>query len=101
MNLYEFEGKQLFEKYGIAVPRGCVVRRGDDAAHAYQELDVKDVVVKSQVLSGKRGNSVRIVAPERGVKKNWKLPRNTMCPLYMIRAQNSRYWYIARAGEWI
>jgi len=39
------------------VPRGCVVRRGDDAAHAYQELDVKDVVVKSQVLSGKRGKN--------------------------------------------
>jgi len=57
MNLYEFEGKQLFERYDIAVPRGCVVRRGDDAAHAYQELDVKDVVVKSQVLSGKRGKN--------------------------------------------
>lgn len=57
MNLYEFEGKQLFEKYGIAVPRGVVVRRGEDVARAYNELGVLEVVVKAQVLSGKRGKN--------------------------------------------
>src|SRR3989338_4035327 len=55
MNLYEFEGKHLFEKHGIAIPRGVVVRRGDNVRQAYQSLGVKDVVVKAQVLSGKRG----------------------------------------------
>jgi citryl-CoA synthetase large subunit len=57
MNLYEFEGKQLFIKHGIAVPRGVVLRRGEDAKKAYEDLDVKDVVVKAQVLSGKRGKN--------------------------------------------
>lgn len=55
MNLYEFEGKQLFEKYGIKIPRGFIVRRGDDYAKFYNDFGVQDVVVKAQVLSGKRG----------------------------------------------
>ena len=53
MNLYEFEGKQLFEKYGIPIPKGIVVRRGED----YDDLGIGDVVVKAQVLSGKRGKN--------------------------------------------
>lgn len=57
MNLYEFEGKNLFAKHGINIPRGVVVRRGDDFATKYNELGVKDVVVKAQVLSGKRGKN--------------------------------------------
>ena len=55
MNLYEFEGKQIFEKYGIKTPRGVVVRRDEDFAAAYNTLGLPDVVVKAQVLSGKRG----------------------------------------------
>ena len=57
MNLYEFEGKNLFTKHGIATPKGAVVFRGEDFAGAYKNLGVKDVVVKAQVLSGKRGKN--------------------------------------------
>lgn len=57
MNLYEFEGKNFFQKHGIAIPRGVVVRRGEDAAAAYRSLEISDVVVKAQVLSGKRGKN--------------------------------------------
>lgn len=57
MNLYEFEGKQLFAKHGVATPKGVVVRRGDDFGKTYGELGIKDVVVKAQVLSGKRGKN--------------------------------------------
>ncbi len=57
MNLYEFEGKQLFQKSGIAIPKGVVVKRGDDAKKAYEDLGITDVVVKAQVLSGKRGKN--------------------------------------------
>ena len=55
MNLYEFEGKNIFEKYGIKIPRGVVVRRGENFASVYTNFGVSDVVVKAQVLSGKRG----------------------------------------------
>ena len=47
----------MFAKYGIAIPKGVVVRRGDDIATAYQSLGIGDVVVKAQVLSGKRGKN--------------------------------------------
>ncbi len=57
MNLYEFEGKKLFAKYGIVTPKGVVVRRGDDVQKKYLSLGIKDVVVKAQVLSGKRGKN--------------------------------------------
>ncbi len=64
MNLYEFEGKQLFITHGIVTPCSVVVRRGDDVTTAYASLGVVDVVVKAQVLSGKRGknNGIRFCA---------------------------------------
>jgi citryl-CoA synthetase large subunit len=57
MNLYEFEGKKLFAKHGITTPKGVVVKRGDNFMDAYNSLGVTDVVVKAQVLSGKRGKN--------------------------------------------
>lgn len=57
MNLYEFEGKKLFAKHGIATPTGVVVRRGDDVRSKIEELEIKNFVVKAQVLSGKRGKN--------------------------------------------
>ncbi|PIZ92236.1 MAG: hypothetical protein COX83_04775, partial [Candidatus Magasanikbacteria bacterium CG_4_10_14_0_2_um_filter_41_31] len=69
MNLYEFEGKQLFEKHGIKIPRGIVVRREEKAGDVFSELNVSDVVVKAQVLSGKRGknNGIRFCNKDEGV----------------------------------
>lgn len=57
MNLYEFEGKDIFKKFGIAVPKSKLLRRGDDVVAAYKELGLSDVVLKAQVLSGKRGKN--------------------------------------------
>ncbi len=55
MKLYEYMGKELFKEYGIPVPRGTVVYSADEAAEAAAGLD--EVVIKSQVLSGKRGKA--------------------------------------------
>ncbi|MEK7625705.1 MAG: ATP-grasp domain-containing protein [Patescibacteria group bacterium] len=57
MNLYEWEGKKIFQKYGIATPKGVVVRRGEDIGKAYANLGMTDVIVKAQILSGKRGKN--------------------------------------------
>lgn len=57
MNLYEFEGKQLFEKHGIRIPRGVVVQKEDNIQDALRDLDIQNFVVKAQVLSGKRGKN--------------------------------------------
>ncbi len=57
MNLYEFEGKQFFENHGIKVPKGLEVLPGMDAKKVYQDVGGGDVVVKVQILSGKRGKN--------------------------------------------
>lgn len=57
MNLYEFEGKNLFAKHGVTTPKGVVVRRGDNVRAKYQELGISSVVVKAQILAGKRGKN--------------------------------------------
>lgn len=61
MNLYECEGKRLFKKHGIAVPKGICIHRGEDPIQIYGDLGIKEVIAKAQVLSGKRGknNAIR------------------------------------------
>lgn len=57
MNLYEFEGKNIFTKFGVATPKSVLLRREDDVVKAYEQFGLKDVVLKAQVLSGKRGKN--------------------------------------------
>lgn len=57
MNLYEFEGKQIFNKFGIVVPKSILLRREDGIVEKYNQLGINDVVLKAQVLSGKRGKN--------------------------------------------
>jgi succinyl-CoA synthetase beta subunit len=57
MNLHEFQSKHLFSEYGIPVPRGFVVRSGDEARQAAEKLGGKVWVVKAQVHAGGRGKA--------------------------------------------
>lgn len=54
--LYEYEGKDIFKKSGIAVPEGEVVTTAEDARKAAEKLG-KAVVIKAQVWAGGRGKS--------------------------------------------
>ncbi|MFZ5647187.1 MAG: ADP-forming succinate--CoA ligase subunit beta [Bacillota bacterium] len=54
MKLFEYMGKNLFSQYSIDVPKGKMASTPEEAAAAAREID-GDVVVKSQILSGKRG----------------------------------------------
>ena len=56
MDLYEFQGKELFRRYGIPVSEGRVVASPADARAAAEELG-GPVVVKAQVLTGGRGKA--------------------------------------------
>jgi succinyl-CoA synthetase beta subunit len=57
MDLYEYQGKQLFKKFGIPVSDGELVADAADAARATKELGGGPVVVKAQVLTGGRGKA--------------------------------------------
>jgi succinyl-CoA synthetase beta subunit len=55
MKIHEYQGKQLFRKYGVPVPRGIVVRSPHEAELAAKELGTKVTVVKAQIHAGGRG----------------------------------------------
>ena len=56
MDLYEYQGKQLFARAGIPVSEGRVAETPEEARAAAEELG-GPVVVKAQVLTGGRGKA--------------------------------------------
>ncbi|MDQ3778035.1 MAG: ADP-forming succinate--CoA ligase subunit beta, partial [Actinomycetota bacterium] len=56
MDLYEYQGKELFRRFGIPVSEGRLATSSDEARAAAQELGGR-VVVKAQVLTGGRGKA--------------------------------------------
>ena len=56
MDLFEYQGKQLFARYGIPVSAGEAVTTVEDAVAAADRLGYP-VVVKAQVLTGGRGKA--------------------------------------------
>ena len=70
MNLYEWEGKQLYQKYGIAIPEGVLIRRGDEVMECIKNIPFSFVVVKAQVLSGQRGkcNAIRFCSSPKEIE---------------------------------
>jgi len=56
MKLHEYQSKQIFARYGVAIPRGRVAASASDAKQIAEELGGK-VVVKAQVLVGGRGKA--------------------------------------------
>jgi succinyl-CoA synthetase beta subunit len=56
MDLYEYQGKELFRQYGIPVSEGRLATSGEQARQAAEELGGQ-VVVKAQVLTGGRGKA--------------------------------------------
>jgi succinyl-CoA synthetase beta subunit len=56
MDLYEYQGKELFRRFGIPISEGRVATTPDEARAAAQELGGQ-VVVKAQVLTGGRGKA--------------------------------------------
>jgi succinyl-CoA synthetase beta subunit len=55
MKIHEYQGKELLKKFGVAVPRGIVVRSPEEAYNAAKELGTEIVVVKAQIHAGGRG----------------------------------------------
>jgi succinyl-CoA synthetase beta subunit len=56
MDLYEYQGKQLFARFGIPVSEGKLASTPEEARTVTEELGGR-VVVKAQVLTGGRGKA--------------------------------------------
>jgi len=57
MNLHEYQAKQLFRDYGIAVSDGVAASSAEQAENAALSLGVSKWVVKAQVHAGGRGKA--------------------------------------------
>jgi succinyl-CoA synthetase beta subunit len=71
MDLYEYQGKQLFARFGIPVSDGKLATSADEARAGAEELGGQ-VVVKAQVLTGGRGKAGGIKlagSPEEAAKE--------------------------------
>lgn len=65
MRLLEYQGKELFRRYGIAIPRGRLIEEKREIGRIFRDLDRgRGVVLKSQVLTGKRGQNGGILFAE-------------------------------------
>jgi succinyl-CoA synthetase beta subunit len=57
MKLHEFQAKQLFARFGLAVPRGFECTTPDQAERAHRDLGGPISVVKAQIHAGGRGKA--------------------------------------------
>ena len=55
MNIHEYQAKAVLKEFGVAVPRGGIAFKPDEAVKAAEELGGKVWVVKSQIHAGGRG----------------------------------------------
>ncbi|HEX3061942.1 MAG TPA: ADP-forming succinate--CoA ligase subunit beta [Usitatibacter sp.] len=55
MNIHEYQGKELFRKFGVATPRGTPAFNVDEAVSAARGLAGNVWVVKAQIHAGGRG----------------------------------------------
>lgn len=55
MNIHEYQAKQLFERFGVATPKGLPASTPEEAAEAAASLQLKEFTVKAQVHAGGRG----------------------------------------------
>ena len=55
MKVHEYQGKEIFQKYGIPTPKGIPAFSVEEALKAYDKLESNTVVVKAQIHAGGRG----------------------------------------------
>jgi len=73
MKIHEYQGKQIFAKYGIAVPKGIPCFTVDEAEQAAEkiisETGAPVVVVKAQIHAGGRGKGGGVKVVKGGAKE--------------------------------
>ncbi len=68
MNIHEYQAKALFEKFGVAVPRGAAAKTPEEFINALTELPDGPTMVKSQIHAGGRGKGTFTDGYKGGVK---------------------------------
>ncbi len=84
MDLYEYEGKQLFKEYNIPIPKSILLKENSVPKH----FPANKLILKAQVLSGKRRkhNLIRTTTKEK-IKKDLKVLREKTKQPILIEEQ--------------
>ena len=71
MKIHEYQGKEIFRKYGVPTPRGIPAFSVDEAVAAANKLGGKVWVVKAQIHAGGRGKGggVKVAKSVEEVRK--------------------------------
>jgi succinyl-CoA synthetase beta subunit len=74
MNIHEYQAKQLFAKYGVAVPKGGIAYTPEEAVRVANDLGGPVWVVKAQIHAGGRGKAggVKVVKSVDDVRARFK-----------------------------
>lgn len=71
MNLHEYQGKEILQKYGVRVQRGLVADTPEQAVEAAKKLQAETNtpiwIVKAQIHAGGRGKGKIVGTEQRGV----------------------------------
>src|ERR1700757_803783 len=82
MKIHEYQAKQLFAKYGVAIPKGIAAFTVDEAEAAAKRLveETKSdvVVVKAQIHAGGRGKGGGVKVAKGGVKEAKELAQKIL-----------------------
>ncbi len=69
MNIHEYQAKELFEKYGVATPKGVAVKASAEYSTALGQINTANgIMVKSQIHAGGRGKGTFTNGFKGGVK---------------------------------
>ena len=80
MRLYEYEAKEVFQKYGLVIPKGQIVESAEQARRFASQIG-GPVVIKPQVLTKKRGKAgaIRFASnPEEAFRESRSLLGTTL-----------------------
>jgi succinyl-CoA synthetase beta subunit len=58
MNIHEYQAKELFERFGVASPKGIPAETPEAAEKVAADLKTSSLVVKAQIHAGGRGKGV-------------------------------------------
>jgi succinyl-CoA synthetase beta subunit len=57
VNIYEYQAKEIFKKYGINIPKGRVISDPNQAEDIVEEIGGDSWVIKAQIFAGGRGKA--------------------------------------------
>ena len=55
MKIHEYQGKEIFKKYQINIPKGIPAFSIEEAKNAFDKLESSIVAIKAQIHAGGRG----------------------------------------------